>query len=142
MPDPGKRRHAGRSTARQSVRERPSRWGTMTRASSRPLAAHAYAERFAIPAFNVINMEFAQAVIAAAEEAAAPVILQVSPGAGIEAELGLIGGREDTDIASARRVMTTPEEAAAFVAACPVDFLAPAIGSIHRMPDDSVILDV
>ena len=188
----------------------------MTRASSAPLARAAFEERFAIPAFNVINMESIQAVVAAAEEADAPVILQVSPGAieyagydqitelvlraadgaavpviahldhcrdpavvrraledgygsvmfdgsplswaenvamtrelaaaaaehgaGIEAELGIIGGREDAS--RLQQVLTKPEDAAAFVAACPVDFLAPAIGSLHRMPDDSVELDV
>ena len=188
----------------------------MTRVSGAPLARQAYQNHFAIPAFNVFNMESIQAVVAAAEGADAPVILQVSPGAieyagygtitdlvllaaeraavpvvahldhcrdpvlvrralddgygsamfdgstlswaenvattrelaataaahgaAIEAELGVIGGREDAE--RLQQVLTEPEEAAAFVAACPVDFLAPAIGALHRMPDDSVVLDV
>jgi tagatose 1,6-diphosphate aldolase GatY/KbaY len=63
-------------------------------------------------------------------------------GAAVEAELGVIGGPEDTTSAMARYAVTTPAEAAAFIEACPVDVLAPALGTIHRMPDDSVRLDL
>jgi tagatose 1,6-diphosphate aldolase GatY/KbaY len=192
----------------------------MTRHPGRPLLRDAYAGRFAVPAFNVSNLETTQAVIAAAEAADAPVMLQVSPGAiayagyetltrlvmdladraavpvvvhldhcrdpavveqaiadgygsvmfdgsprpiadniaatrrlvalardrdtgiAVEAELGRIGGREDTDPAMAIAERTTPDEAAAFVDATDVDVLAPNLGNLHRMPDDSVTLDL
>lgn len=60
----------------------------------------------------------------------------------VEAELGYIGGSEDTTLEEARAAITSPEQAADFVEATDVDLLAPAIGSLHRMPHDSVQLDV
>ncbi|NJD27877.1 MAG: ketose-bisphosphate aldolase [Chloroflexi bacterium] len=192
----------------------------MTRAHGRPLYRAAFGARYAIPAFNVSNLETAQAVLAAATAAAAPVVLQVSPGAiayagyrpltrlvmdladeaevpvivhldhcrdpvlvrqaledgygsvmfdgsarpleenveltaalvaaarargpgvAFEAELGRIGGREDTDLETAWAERTTPTEAAAFVTATDTDLLAPNLGNLHRMPDDSSRLDV
>ena len=190
----------------------------MTRALGRELVATTRSREFALAAFNVSNLETAQAVLGAAEEANAPVIVQVSPGAiayagyasltrlvfdladraatpvlvhldhcrdpdvvrqalsdgygsvmfdgsrlpleenvaataslaasahergaAMEGELGLIGGREDTRLADAVRDRTTPAEARGFVEATGVDLLAPAIGSLHRMPDDSVQLDL
>ena len=53
----------------------------MTRIPGRALLRAAHDQRFAVPAFNVSNLETIQGVLAAAEAAAAPVILQVSPGA-------------------------------------------------------------
>ncbi len=53
----------------------------MTRIGGRTLLRDAHTHRYAIPAFNVSNLETTQAIIAAAEAAAAPVILQLSPGA-------------------------------------------------------------
>ena len=53
----------------------------MTRTTGRGLLREAHSERFAIPAFNVSNLETIQGVIAAAEAASAPVFLQLSPGA-------------------------------------------------------------
>jgi ketose-bisphosphate aldolase len=192
----------------------------MTRIHGRSLMQAAHAERFAVAAFNVSNLETTQGVLAAAEAAAAPVILQVSPGAiayagyrtltrlalelaedawtevvvhldhcrdpelieralrdgygsvmfdgsplpldenvattqrlvtaareidpgiAVEAELGRIGGREDTDPDRAWATRTTPDDAAAFVAATDVDVLAPNLGNLHRMPDDSTRLDL
>jgi ketose-bisphosphate aldolase len=175
------------------------------------------ADPFALAAFNVSNLETGQAVIAAAEEASAPVIMQISPGAiayagygaltrlafdlaehaavpvlvhldhcreedlvrraiddgygsvmfdgsrlpladniailarlveraraaavTVEGELGIIGGIEDSTILDAVAARTSPEQAARFVAATGIDILAPAIGTLHRMPDDSVSLD-
>jgi ketose-bisphosphate aldolase len=63
-------------------------------------------------------------------------------GVAVEAELGYIGGREDTTLRQARSAVTTAEEAASFVAATGIDILAPAIGSLHRMPEESVDLEV
>lgn len=60
----------------------------------------------------------------------------------VEAELGIIGGSESMTLSDARAAMTSPEEAASFVAATRIDVLAPALGNLHRMPDDSVQLDV
>jgi fructose-bisphosphate aldolase class II len=62
-------------------------------------------------------------------------------GVTVEAELGLIGGREDTTAAQAYAQQTTPELARRFIERTGADILAPAIGSVHRMPDDSVELD-
>jgi ketose-bisphosphate aldolase len=192
----------------------------VTRIPGRGLVRAAHEGRFAVPAFNVSNLETIQGVLSAAEAAAAPVILQVSPGAiayagyepltrlafelaedasvdvvvhldhcrepalveraladgygsvmfdgsplplddnvattarlvaaarragedvAVEAELGHIGGRGDTDPDEAWATRTTPEEAAAFVAATDVDVLAPNLGNLHRMPDDSTRLDL
>ncbi len=192
----------------------------MTRVRGRALLREAHLGRFALPAFNVSNLETTQAVIGAAEAGSAPVILQLSPGAiayagydtlyrivsdladraavpvvvhldhcremavveraiddgfdsvmydgselafdanvaatrrlvarargtdpgiAVEAELGRIGGREDTDPADAWATRTSPDEAEAFVTATGIDVLAPNLGNLHRMPDDSVRLDL
>lgn len=190
----------------------------MTRASGKEWPRLAGEDGFAIPAFNISNLESAQGVLAAAEAANAPLYLQISPGAiayagyetlthlafdladlasvpaivhldhcrdpelirraiadgygsvmfdgsrlafeenvretrlvlqwaattetGVEAELGVIGGREDSTLEAARLNATSPAQAARFVDQCPVDVLAPAVGTLHRMPDDSVELDV
>jgi fructose-bisphosphate aldolase class II len=47
---------------------------------ARILYAQAFRERFAAPAFNVCNLEMAQAVVEAAEAEEAPVIVQTYPG--------------------------------------------------------------
>jgi ketose-bisphosphate aldolase len=182
------------------------------------LLAAAVAGRYALPAFNVNNMETIQGILAAAEAAGSPVILQISPGAIayagyetirdlaftaatrssaavlvhldhcrdpemvdraladgftsvmfdgsplplaenvaitrrlvsdahaagaiLEGELGTIGGSEDSSLEAARREAATPDQVAAFAADTGVDILAPALGSLHRMPDDSVKLDI
>ncbi|MBP9953777.1 MAG: fructose-bisphosphate aldolase class II [Ottowia sp.] len=49
--------------------------------SMRELLDHAAANNYGIPAFNVNNLEQVQAVMAAADEVGAPVILQASAGA-------------------------------------------------------------
>jgi fructose-bisphosphate aldolase, class II len=51
--------------------------------------ARAYEERFAMPAFNVCNLEMAQGVLEAAEEERAPVILQTYPGDTAHGDPGL-----------------------------------------------------
>jgi fructose-bisphosphate aldolase class II len=179
--------------------------------------AEAREARWALAAFNVNNMETAQAVVGAAEDAGTPVMLQISPGAidfagydaitaiafgeaerasvpvlvhldhcrepelvrraiddgfssvmydgsalsfdenvaatialvevahahgiAVEAELGSIGGSESTTMAEALDQLTDPDEAAAFVRATGIDILAPAIGTLHRMPNETVDLD-
>jgi ketose-bisphosphate aldolase len=62
-------------------------------------------------------------------------------GVAVEAELGMIGGSEDTDPAAAMRAVTRADDAAAFVSATGIDILAAALGNLHRMPDDSTRLD-
>ena len=191
----------------------------MTRLSARDVFGRAMERGYAVASFNVSNMETTQAILAAAEAAAAPVALQVSPGAiayagyetitrlvmslaadagvpvvvhldhcrdasvveralddgydsvmfdgsrlpladnirttaalvrrararagvTVEGEIGIIGGIEDTDPSAALLATTHPDEAASFVAATGVDILAPALGNLHRMPDDSTRLDV
>lgn len=177
--------------------------------------ARARAEGWALPAFNVSNLECIQAVTAAAARVGSPVVLQVSPGviqyagyrqitqmaiaaaeetsvpvvvhldhatdpelvkraiedgygsvmydgsarrieenidataelaryahvhgAAIEGEIGIIPGSESLQDRPLRS--TTADEARAFVDRTEVDVLAPAIGSIHRMADDSVSVD-
>ncbi len=49
--------------------------------SMRQLSDHAAENGYGIPAFNVNNLEQVQAVMAAADEVGAPVILQASAGA-------------------------------------------------------------
>ena len=49
-------------------------------ADARPLYARAFEERFAMPAFNVCNLEMAQGCLAAAEDERAPILLQTYPG--------------------------------------------------------------
>ena len=183
----------------------------------RRMIAAAREGRWALAAFNVNNMETAQAIVGAAEDAGTPVMLQISPGAidfagydaitgiafgeaerasvpvfvhldhcrdpklvrravddgfssvmydgsalpfdenvaatvavvkvahargiAVEAELGSIGGSESTNIAEALDHLTDPEEAATFVRLTGIDMLAPAIGTLHRMPNESVALD-
>lgn len=60
----------------------------------------------------------------------------------VEGELGVIAGSESTDLETARAGRADPERCRWFVAATGVDILAPAIGNVHRMPDDSVELDL
>ncbi|HBU11570.1 MAG TPA: tagatose-bisphosphate aldolase [Clostridiales bacterium] len=48
--------------------------------NTKEMLGRAQAEHFAVGAFNIENMEMAQAVVAAAEEAHAPVIIQTTPG--------------------------------------------------------------
>ena len=54
---------------------------TMSLVSMRELFDHAASNGYGIPAFNVNNLEQVQAVMAAADEVGAPVILQASAGA-------------------------------------------------------------
>jgi fructose-bisphosphate aldolase, class II len=56
---------------------------------ARALYARAYDERFAMPAFNVCNLEMAQGVLGAAEAERAPVILQTYPGDIAHGDAGL-----------------------------------------------------
>ena len=60
----------------------------------------------------------------------------------VEGELGVIGGSEDSTVESARAGRASPSRCAWFAGETNVDILAPAIGNVHRMPDDSVELDL
>jgi fructose-bisphosphate aldolase class II len=184
---------------------------------ARRIVAEARDKHWALAAFNVNNMETAQAVVAAAEDAAVPAMLQVSPGAidyagydairsivfgeaerssvpilvhldhcrdpqlveqaiddgfssvmfdgsalpfdenvsatarltalahdrgvAVEAELGAIGGIESMTMEQARQGLTDAAEAATFVRATGIDILAAQVGTLHRMPNESVMLD-
>jgi len=191
----------------------------MTLVSSKELLEKAKKEHYALPAFNVNNMEMALAIGEAVEECRAPVILQVSQGnikyAGlematslvrfiadsvsvpvamhldhgksfaqnmqclrlgftslmfdgsalsfsenveittkvveaahscrvpVEAELGKVLATEDNvtpeQVAAA---MTNPEEAAEFVRLTGIDFLAVALGNVHRMKEKEAELNI
>ena len=175
----------------------------MSYVTTREMFRDAYAQHYAIGAFNVENMEMAQAVIWAAEQMRAPVMIQTTPGtlkyadamifagmisrmaekaavpvalhldhgssfelaqyckeqgytslmidgsllpfkenialsrrvvemAGdipVEAELGTVGGKEDTHSASMN--YTDPEQAEIFVRETGISSFAPAIGTAH-----------
>ncbi|MGQ9627356.1 MAG: class II fructose-bisphosphate aldolase [Anaerolineae bacterium] len=62
--------------------------------TSKEILRHAFEGRYAVGAFNANNMELVQAIVEAAQEERAPVILQVSQGAiryaGLEYAAGLI----------------------------------------------------
>ena len=58
-----------------------SRTTAMPLVSMRQLLDHAAENGYGIPAFNVNNLEQVQAVMSAADEVGAPVILQASAGA-------------------------------------------------------------
>ncbi len=62
--------------------------------TSKEVLQQALAERFAVGAFNANNMEMVQAIVEAAQEERAPVILQVSQGAiryaGLDFAVGLV----------------------------------------------------
>jgi tagatose 1,6-diphosphate aldolase GatY/KbaY len=98
----------------------------------------ALSDGFSSVMFDGSRLEYDENVRLTQEIAAAAQPLGVA----VEAELGYIGGKEDTTLSEARAAATTAEEAASFVAATGIDILAPAIGSLHRMPEDSVELDV
>ncbi|MCC6728058.1 MAG: class II fructose-bisphosphate aldolase [Chthonomonadales bacterium] len=68
-------------------------------------------------------------------------------GADVEAELGIIGALADyaspeEAMEAARELLTTPEQAAAFVRETGVDILAPAVGSVHGCPFPMARLDI
>jgi len=68
-------------------------------------------------------------------------------GAAVEAELGFIGFLDDYPtpqeaVEAARKLLTTPEQAATFVHETRIDILAPAIGSIHGCPLPIAQLDI
>lgn len=186
----------------------------MSYVSSRELLTRARAEHYAVGAFNVENMEMAQAVLEAAAELRSPVLIQTTPGtlsyapprvfagmisrmaaaapipaalhldhgnsvelaqacvkegytslmidgsllpfeenialtksvlalAGdipVEAELGTVGGKEDTH--SAGIAYTDPEQAEEFVRRTGVFSLAPAIGTAHGVYKSEPKLDL
>ena len=179
----------------------------MALVTTKQMLLNAQAEGYAVGAFNVENMEMVQAVVAAAEELRAPVILQTTPstiryadlsyyyaaakvaaekasvpvavhldhgssfelamkalrvgytsimidgshesleenirlskavadachpaGVPVEAELGKVGGKEDSLDGGSGNPYTDPSEAKLFVSATGVDFLAVAIGTAH-----------
>lgn len=179
----------------------------MALVTTKQMLLNAQAEGYAVGAFNVENMEMVQAVVAAAEELRAPVILQTTPstiryadlsyyyaaakvaaekasvpvavhldhgssfdlamkalrvgytsimidgshesleenirlskavadachpaGVPVEAELGKVGGKEDSLDSGSGNPYTDPSEAKLFVSATGVDFLAVAIGTAH-----------
>lgn len=177
----------------------------------------AQAEGYAVGAFNVENMEMVQAVVGAAEEMRAPVILQTTPSTvryggleyyyamaaaaakaatvpvaihldhgdsfelamralrvgytsimidgshkpfeeniavtsavqaacapsavSVEAELGMVGGKED-DLESTGDVYTNPQQAAEFAQRTGVGSLAVGIGTAHGVYHGTPVLDV
>ncbi len=193
------------------------RGSTMSLVSTRKMLLDAQQGHYAVGAFNVENMEMAQAIIAAAEAQKAPVILQTTPGTlkyaepatyyaivaqlaekaavpvaihldhgdsfemaarclmanytsvmidgsrqdfegniavtkkvvelaslenvPVEAELGTVGGKEDT-LLDAGSQYTDPAKAAEFVERTGIDSLAVAIGTAHGVYKETPKLDV
>ena len=64
--------------------------------SMRQLLDHAAENGYGIPAFNVNNLEQVQAVMSAAAEVGAPVILQASAGARIVCVIGTCRWRRNS----------------------------------------------
>ena len=58
--------------------------------TGKEILQHAHKNGYAAPAFNVVNMEMLQAVIAAAEEEKAPVLVQTTEGALSYAGIGYL----------------------------------------------------
>ena len=63
-------------------------------------------------------------------------------GTWVEAELGAIGGDEDSSTTAPQGERTSPHRAEEFVARTGVDALAVAIGTVHGIPDRPVVLDL
>ncbi|MBR5157941.1 MAG: class II fructose-bisphosphate aldolase [Clostridia bacterium] len=188
----------------------------MSLVSIKNMLQKAQEEKYAVGTFNVENMEMIQAVIGAAEELKAPVILQTTPSTlkyanpelffanvsvlasqteipiaihldhgdsfeivtkafragytsvmidgskysldenvkltkkvvdlcsplkvSVEAELGSIGGKEDS--LAAENIYTRPEEAAFFVSETKIDALAVAIGTAHGVYKSKPKIDI
>jgi tagatose 1,6-diphosphate aldolase GatY/KbaY len=71
------------------------------------------------------------------------IVLRAEPdGIAVEGELGVISGSEAMTLEEARTMLTAPADGAAFVEATGVHVMAAAIGTLHRMPEDSVELDL
>jgi ketose-bisphosphate aldolase len=71
------------------------------------------------------------------------IVAQAEPrGIAVEGELGVISGSEAMSLDEARTMLTTPHDAGAFAQATGVHVMAAAIGTLHRMPEDSVELDL
>ena len=92
---------------------------------------------YAVGAFNCENMEMVKAIIAAAEELRAPLMLQTTP---CEAELGKVGGKED-DLEAEADTNTDPQEAREFVERTGITSLAVAIGTAHGFYVGTPVLD-
>ena len=186
--------------------------------TSKKMLLDAQAGGYAVGAFNIENMEMAQAAIAAAEALRSPILLQTTPGtlkyadaelylanvralaekatvpvamhldhgssfnqamsvyrAGytsimidgsklpfgenialtaqvvevchcgnvpVEAELGMVGGKEDGMEGGNMDIYTDPDQAAEFVQRTGVDFLAVGIGTAHGVYNGAPKLDV
>ena len=128
----------------------------MSLASTGDLVAAARTARTAVLALNVITLEHAEAIVAAAvssvmvDASTLPYEQNVSTtreladelhdgGRWVEAELGEVGGK---DGAHAFGVRTDPTDAAAFVVSTGVDALAVAVGSSHAMTTRTASLDL
>ena len=93
---------------------------------------------YAIGAFNVENLEFVMAVLAAAEERKSPVIMQTTPGtvkyASLEsfhARVAAAAARTDGPDAGKENPFTDPDEAVEFVERTGCTSLAVGVGTAH-----------
>lgn len=85
--------------------------------------------------FDASRFSYAENV----ERTAAVVRAAHAQGAGVEAELGEIGGKDGVHAPGAR---TDPAEAAAYVEATGIDALAVAVGTSHAMTERTAALDL
>ncbi len=60
----------------------------------------------------------------------------VDPGIAVEGEIGRIGGSEDSDRTTRRAGANDSRAGCGVRPATGVDVVAPALGNLHRMPDD------
>lgn len=103
-------------------------------AMDRDLVAAAVALGFTSVMYDGSGLPYAENVAATAEVTG----FCHDHGVFVEAELGEIGGKDGVHAPGAR---TSPDEAAAFVAATGVDALAVAVGSSHAMTERTAELD-
>jgi ketose-bisphosphate aldolase len=112
-------------------------------ATSDDLIDHALAAGFSSVMFDGSTLPFEENVARTRS-----VVLRAREfGAAVEAELGLIGFLSDYPtpeeaMEAVQKLLTTPEQAAAFVRETGIHILAPAIGSIHGCPLPMAKLDI
>lgn len=119
------------------------------------MLGHAYRHAYAVGAFGVVNLDFVQGVLQAAEDCRAPEILNLIEShfsyydlellmpavtVAVEGELGYAPGDEGVKIPGGL-VYTLASEVKAFVERSGVDFLAASIGTVHGCMSGTPKLD-
>ena len=108
--------------------------------SSKNMLKKAQSEGYAVPAFNIHNLETLQVVVESAAQLRSPVMLAGTPGTyryggvGSLISLGRLGGQEDDlRVDEKDSAYTSPAAATEFVQRTQIDSLAVAIGTAHGL---------